>query len=147
MMPFWELTLHLILSNRSLLSRLSASNQVSDAGATALGAGLKGSSLQYLYLGECFVFCSERRRHPAVTNDAILGTDVAPYPLEPFASVVIFRAQPVLGRRERWREVGMVCSGQTVWEALCLTSHAFFTQGHWSTQRGLAYAIEPGLYL
>ena len=56
MMPFWELTLHLILSNRSLLSRFSDNNKVSDAGATALGAGLKGSSLQKLYLRECFVF-------------------------------------------------------------------------------------------
>ena len=55
MMPFWELTLHLILSNRSLLSRFSDENQVSDAGATALGAGLKGSALTHLDLGECFV--------------------------------------------------------------------------------------------
>ena len=146
-MPFLELTLHLILSNRSLLSQFSGANKVSDAGATALGAGLKDSQLQTLDLGECFVFCSERRRHPAVTNDAIFGTDVAPYPLHPFASVVIFRQQQARGRRERWREVGMVCSGQTVIEPWCLTSHAFFTQGHWSTQRGLAYAIEPGLYL
>ena len=56
MMPFWELTLHLILSNRSLLSRFSGSNTVSDAGATALGAGLKGSSLHKLLLSECFGF-------------------------------------------------------------------------------------------
>ena len=55
MMPFWELTLHLILSNRSLLSRFSDGNSVGDAGATALGAGLKGSALTYLDLGECLV--------------------------------------------------------------------------------------------
>ena len=99
MMPFLELTLHLILSNRSLLSRFSVGNSVGDAGATALGAGLNGSSLQVLGLSECFVFCSERCRHPAVTNDAIFGTDVAPYPLEPFASVVIFRGELHRGRR------------------------------------------------
>ena len=54
MMPFWELTLHLIFSNRSLLPRFSDSNKIGDAGATALGAGLKGSSLQILTLSECF---------------------------------------------------------------------------------------------
>ena len=93
MMPFLELTLHLILSNHSLLSRFSVGNAIGDAGATALGAGLKDSSLQNLYLGECFVFCSEHCHHPAVTNDAIFGTDVAPYPLEPFTSVAIFRGK------------------------------------------------------
>ena len=72
---------------------------VRDAGVSALAASLKGSQLETLYLRECLVFCSERRRHPAVTNDAILGTDVAPYPLQPFASVVIFRLQLRWGRR------------------------------------------------
>ena len=52
MMPFWELTLHLILSNRSLLSWFSGQNSIGDAGATALGAGLKDSSLQELGLSE-----------------------------------------------------------------------------------------------
>ena len=72
MMPFLELTLHLILSNRSLLSRFSGKTEVSDAGASALGASLKDSQLTELSLSEWLIFCSERRRHPAVTNDAIL---------------------------------------------------------------------------
>ena len=55
MMPFLELTLHLILSNRSLLPRFSDSNTIGDTGATALAAGLKDSSLQNLLLRECFV--------------------------------------------------------------------------------------------
>ena len=55
MMPFWELTLHLILSNRSLLPRFSGSNKIGDAGATALAAGLKDAHLKELYLSECFV--------------------------------------------------------------------------------------------
>ena len=55
MMPFWELTLHLILSNRSFLSRFSDGNSIGNTGASALGAGLKDSSLQRLGLSECFV--------------------------------------------------------------------------------------------
>ena len=55
MMPFWELTLHLILSNRSLLSRFSDGNKICDAGETALAAGLKDSKLEMLNLSEYFV--------------------------------------------------------------------------------------------
>ena len=55
MMPLLELTLHLILSNRSLLPRFSDNNSIGDAGASALGAGLKDSKLTELRLSECFV--------------------------------------------------------------------------------------------
>ena len=103
-MPFWELTLHLILSNRLFLPRFSGYNSIGDTGATALGAGLKGSSLQELHLGECVVLLFGAPLPPAVTNDAILGTDVAPYPLEPFTSVAIFRRE--LRRRRRSVRVG-----------------------------------------
>ena len=85
MMPFLELTLHLILSNRSLLSRFSDGNSVGDAGARALAAALKDSALTGLWLRECLNCCSgrllPRRRHPAVTNVTNYVTDVAPYPL------------------------------------------------------------------
>ena len=86
-MPFWELTLH--LSNRSLLSRFSDNNSIGDTGATALAAGLKDSQLKILALGECFVLLFGAPL--PVTNDAILGTDVSPYPLQPFTSAAVFR--------------------------------------------------------
>ena len=52
---------------------------VMDAGASALGAGLKDSKLETLSLSECFVFCSERCRYPAVMKVTIYIADVAPY--------------------------------------------------------------------
>ena len=91
------------LSNRSLLSWFSGGNSISDAGASALAAGLKDSRLEALSLSECLKCCSERallrRRHPAVTNVTNYVTDVAPYPLEPFTFLVIFRRQSNFGRR------------------------------------------------
>ena len=89
---FWELTLH--LSNRSLLPQFSGSNKISDAGASALAAGLKDSKVDYLVLGECFV-----------RSAAMYVSDVAPLSL-------LSRQQLHFGRREGCREVRVVGRGQ-----------------------------------